>query len=103
MHCSCVRQTELPNTTALAADTFYRPDKLAAFYCPPLRNLESFRAAADEIRFSSEQRVALVAALRKQNGDSPALERLAQPGTVVVATGKQVGLFLGPAYEVFKA
>ena len=23
MHCSCVRQTELPHTTALAADTFY--------------------------------------------------------------------------------
>ena len=32
MHCSCVRQTELPHTTALAADTFYRPDKTAAFY-----------------------------------------------------------------------
>jgi bacillithiol biosynthesis cysteine-adding enzyme BshC len=103
MHCSCVRQTELPHTTALAADTFYRPDKTAAFYRHPLRNLESFRAAAAEIQFSDAQRGALVAALRRQNGDSPALERLAQPGTVAVATGQQVGLFSGPSYTVFKA
>jgi bacillithiol biosynthesis cysteine-adding enzyme BshC len=103
MHCTCVRQTELPNTTALAADTFYHPDKTAAFYRHPLRDLESFRVAAAEINFSSEQRSALVAALRKQNGESPSLERLAQPGTLVVATGQQVGLFSGPAYTVFKA
>jgi bacillithiol biosynthesis cysteine-adding enzyme BshC len=103
MHCFCVRQTELPNTTALAADTFYHPDKLAAFYRHPVRDLDSFRAAASEIKFSDEQRAALVAALRRHNGDSPALERLAQPGTVVVATGQQVGLFSGPAYTIFKA
>src|ERR1039458_1939679 len=103
MHCSCVRQTELPHTTALAADTFYRPDKTAAFYRHPLRDLDSFRAAAAEIQFSAERRTALVAALRRQNGSSPALERLAQPGTVVVATGQQAGLFSGPAYTVFKA
>ena len=103
MHCSCVRQTELPHTTALAADTFYRPDKTKPFYRHPLRDLESFRAAAAEIQFSNDQRAALVAALRKRNGDSPALERLAQPGTLVVATGQQVGLFSGPAYTVYKA
>ena len=103
MHCFCVRQTELPNTTALAADTFYHPDKTAAFYRHPLRDLDSFRAAAAEIQFSSEQRAALVAALRRHNGGSPALARLAQPGTFVVATGQQVGLFSGPAYTVFKA
>ena len=103
MHCSCVRQTELPNTTALAADSFYHPDKTARFYRHPVRDLESFQAAAAEIRFSDDQRTALVSALRKQNGDSPALERLAQPNTLVVATGQQVGLFSGPAYTVFKA
>jgi bacillithiol biosynthesis cysteine-adding enzyme BshC len=102
MHCSCVRQTELPHTTALAADTFYHPDKTAAFYRHPIRDLDSFRTAAAEIQFSTEQRAALVAALRRQNGDSPALDKLAQPGTVVVATGQQVGLFSGPAYTVFK-
>ena len=46
MHCTCVRQTELPNTTALAADLLYHPDKTAPFYRHPLRDLESYRAAA---------------------------------------------------------
>src|ERR1039457_2109768 len=103
MPCTCVRQTDLPNTSAIAADVFYHPERTAAFYRHPLRDLDSFRAAAAEIQFSSEQRAALVAALRRHNGDSPTLARLAQPGTVVVATGQQVGLFSGPAYTVFKA
>ncbi len=37
-----------------------------------------------------------------QNPESPALTRLAQPGTVAVMTGQQVGLFSGPAYTVYK-
>src|SRR5580698_9289501 len=103
MHCTCVRQTELPHTTALAADLFYNPDKLAAFYRHPVRDLESFRAAAAEIHFPEDRRAALVAALGKLNPGSPALTRLAEPGTLVVATGQQVGLFSGPAYTIFKA
>ena len=103
MHCTCVRQTELPHTTALAADLYYNPDKLTAFYRHPLRDLESFRSAAAEIHFPDDRRAALVAALRKLNPGSPALARLAEPGALVVATGQQVGLFSGPAYTIFKA
>jgi bacillithiol biosynthesis cysteine-adding enzyme BshC len=103
MRCSCVRQIELPNTTRLAADVFYNPDRCARFYRHPLRDLESFRAAAAEIRIPSERRAALVSALRAQNPGSPALERLAEPGTVAVVTGQQVGLFGGPSYTIYKA
>ena len=43
MHCTCVRQTELPNTTRLLADILYHPDRTAPFYRHPLRDLKPFR------------------------------------------------------------
>jgi bacillithiol biosynthesis cysteine-adding enzyme BshC len=103
MHCTSVRYTDLPHTSRLFADVLYHPERTAAFYRHPLRDAESYRAAASEIRFSEGQRAALVAALRQQNPDGPSLQLLAQPGTVVVAAGQQVGLFSGPAYTVYKA
>ena len=103
MRCIPVRHTDLPGTSPLFADVLDRSPRTAAFYRHPLRDAQAFRAAASEIEFSGERRAALIAALRRQNADGPSLERLAQPGTVVVATGQQVGLFSGPAYSIYKA
>ena len=103
MHCSCVRQTELPHTSAFFADVLYHPDRIASFYRYPHRDLESYRAAAADVRLPPERRNALVDALRIQNPAGEALDRLARPGTVAVATGQQVGLFSGPAYTIYKA
>src|SRR5882724_9649628 len=102
MHCTCVRQTELPNTSRLFADVLYHPDRTAAFYPYPVRDLDTFRAAAQQVRLSPERRAALIDALRVQNSGSPALLRLAEPGTVAVVTGQQVGLFSGPCYTIYK-
>jgi len=102
MHCTCVRQSDLPNTTRLFADVLYHPDRTIPFYQHPLRGLEGFQAAAAQIEFSADRRAALIDALRVQNPDSPALQRLAQPGTVAVVTGQQVGLFSGPCYTIYK-
>jgi bacillithiol biosynthesis cysteine-adding enzyme BshC len=74
-----------------------------------------FRSGADRIaraRAAAERRPApaLLAALRDQQAalaPSPAraanLEALAAGSTAVVATGQQVGLFLGPLYGFYKA
>ena len=103
MHCTCVRQSDLPNTTRLFADVLYHPDRTTRFYQHALRGPEAFRAAARQIEFPAERRAALIDALRVQNAGSPALELLAQPGTLAVVTGQQVGLFSGPCYTIYKA
>ena len=78
MHCTCVRHTELPNTSALFADVLYHPDRTASFYRHPYRELSSFHDAAREIDLSDERRAALVAALREQTPESDSLAKLAE-------------------------
>ena len=85
------------------ADVLYHPDRTAPFYHHPLRDLAAFQAAAAEIDFPENRRRDLIEALRAQNPVSATLDRLAQPGTVAVMTGQQVGLFSGPAYTIYKA
>ena len=102
MHCSCVRHTDLPHTSALFADVLYHPDRVTSFYRHPFREFEDFEKSAAAIRFSSEQRAALAAALREHNPEGRSLEMLARPETVAVVTGQQVGLFLGPCYTLYK-
>jgi bacillithiol biosynthesis cysteine-adding enzyme BshC len=103
MEHACIRQTELPNVTQLFADYLYHPDRVAKFYSFSPLDPDAYARAAAQIQFPDERRRALVAALRRHNGDHPLLDKLAQPGTVVVVTGQQVGLFSGPAYSVYKA
>ena len=98
-----VRLDTLPRNTALFLDFLNRFDKVAAFYEHRPFQWEEFPRAAAAIDYPVERRRALVEALRAQNGAGASIELLAQPETVVVATGQQVGLFSGPAYTVYKA
>jgi bacillithiol biosynthesis cysteine-adding enzyme BshC len=103
MQPACIRHTDLPGTSRLFADFAYHFDRVARFYQHDPHDPDSFQRAAAQIDYPDERRAALVAALRAQNGDSPSLQKLAQPGTVAVITGQQVGLFSGPAYTIYKA
>ncbi len=103
MEPACIRHTELPGASKLFLDFSCHFDRVARFYRYDPHNFESFAASAKEIDYPDDRRSAMVRALAAQNGPSANLERLAQPGTVAVVTGQQVGLFSGPAYTVYKA
>ena len=92
MEPACLRHTELPHTSRLFSDFLYQYHRVERFYTAP-----------PSTGYPEERRPAMVAALRAQNGDHPSLDILAQPGSVTVVTGQQVGLFSGPAYTIYKA
>ena len=103
MEHSCVRQDQIPGTTRLYADFLYHFDRVSAFYPHNFADPASFSQAAAEIHLPEDRRKRLVSALGLQNPPSANLPRLAEPGTVAVVTGQQVGLLSGPSYTVFKA
>lgn len=107
MNVVCLRHTDLPGTTSLFSDLVYRYDRVSRFYAHPPK-LDAARDAAAALDYADERRAALVEALRAQNADAGKetaenLELLSRPGTVVVATGQQVGLFGGPIFSLYKA
>lgn len=102
MQCTCVRQTDLPNTSKLFADLIYHYDRVHDLYPWQPNNLDAIANAA-RFQFPDERRAQIVQALTPLNHGNPALEVLAQPDTVAIVTGQQVGLFSGPAYTVYKA
>src|SRR5579863_3976980 len=102
MESSCVRQTEIPGTSKLFADLIYHYDRVSDLFPFRPNDSDALKRAA-QFDFPDDRRKALVEALRPLNQGNPSLETLAEPGTVAVVTGQQVGLFSGPAYTVYKA
>ncbi len=93
----------LPGVSRLAADHARSFEAVSRYYELSPANPDSYVVSAGRIDYPAERRAALVDALAEQNPGNPGLETLAEPGTCVVATGQQVGLFLGPAYTIYKA
>src|SRR5665213_356860 len=102
MECTCVRQTDLPNTSKLFADLIYRFDRVEDLYAGAPNDIGVI-ARASRFEFPDDRRAAVVRALTPLNSGNPSLDILARPGTVAIVTGQQVGLFSGPAYTVYKA
>ncbi len=103
MQPSCVRQDQIPGTSAFFADYLYQFDKVSPFFPYSSWQLDSVASAATSLLFPASRRAQIVSALSAQNDNSAALNKLAQPNTVAIVTGQQVGFLLGPAYTIFKA
>lgn len=103
MEPSCVHQSLIPGTTRLFTDFLYHPERVRAFYSSTFNDPTAFQSARKQLQFPLERRRGLVEALREQNGNSVALDKLALPETVAIVTGQQVGLLSGPCYTIFKA
>src|SRR5450755_3406753 len=103
MESSCVRHTLIPGTSKLFGDYLYDFERVKEFFPCYFGEPEAFDNAARQVSFPESRRADLVVALRENNQGSPALEKLARPGTMAVVTGQQVGLFSGPVYTILKA
>jgi bacillithiol biosynthesis cysteine-adding enzyme BshC len=103
MEPACIRHTELPGASRLFLDFTYHFDRVAQFYPHDPHQPSSLAAAAAELKYPDDRRAAMARALERQNGPGETLTRFAQPGTLAVVTGQQVGLFSGPAYTIYKA
>lgn len=103
MQPSCVRQDLIPGTSKLFADYLYQFGKLSTFFPYSSWHADGVEAVAKTVSLPADRRAKIVAALAEQNNDKAALDKLAQPDTVAVITGQQVGFLLGPAYTIFKA
>lgn len=102
-----LRQDALPGIRPLYADLLYNFSGVDSFYAHP-PSLAAAERAAEGIRLDPAHRSRLVDELRRQNEGGGAatlrnLDCLADPRTVVVATGQQVGMFGGPAFSLYKA
>ena len=107
MNPTCIRHTEIPSSTRLFTDFLYDFERVRPYFGRP-PDSDEFAAAAEEVNLTPEHRQALVESLRRQNvgcGEETTrrLNLLAEPGTVTVTTGQQIGLFGGPSFAVYKA
>ena len=109
MKSECLPFSQIPHTTKLFADFLSNHSKVEPFYSRPAYFKSWLHEEAAKVRYDSDRREQVCAALERQNRSWDAsprtLENLARlrAGASVVVTGQQVGLFGGPLFSILKA
>lgn len=100
----------LPGLNRLALTYLQEFEAVREFFGVDYRTLENLEAHARTVAKHSYPREALAHALHRQNHHWGAGEKvlaniaaLAQPGSLAVVTGQQVGIFGGPLFTLYKA
>ena len=105
----CLPFRDVPGTSRLFLDFLQRSPQARPFYPSSTLSLDELANHARGISIPIERRKAVAEALLRQNrtwNASPKalanIEKLRE-GACAVVSGQQVGLFLGPAYTLYKA
>ena len=110
MDCVSLPCSRVPKSSKLLVDYLDRHDEAARFYNGSPYVPETYERLKQQLANTTPPREALVEILLRQNkafgAGEPTMEsirRLGDPDCLAVVTGQQVGLFLGPAFTLYKA
>ncbi|KAA0231558.1 bacillithiol biosynthesis cysteine-adding enzyme BshC [candidate division KSB1 bacterium] len=101
---------QLPGTSKLYSTYLSDFERVREFFNVDFRALEPLQAHAQQVARRDYPRAAVAEILLRQNQSWGAGEQvrsniaaLAQPGSIAVVTGQQVGMFGGPLFTLYKA
>lgn len=109
MDTQCLPFRDVPSVPRLFLDFLSDNPQLRPFYPTSTFSLDELADHAKTVQMPEERRQRIADVLKKQNqawdADSAALDNIQKlrSGACAVVSGQQVGLFLGPAYTVYKA
>ena len=105
----CLPFRDVPGTSRLFLDFLQRSPQTHPFYPSSTRSLDELASHARGVSIPTERRQRIADILLRQNRSLKArpealasIEKL-RNGACAVVSGQQVGLFLGPAYTLYKA
>ncbi len=101
---------QLPGTSKLYSTYLNNFERVREFFNVDFRALEPLQAHAQQVARRDYPRAAVAEILLRQNqswgaGDKVRnnIAALAQPGSIAIVTGQQVGMFGGPLFTLYKA
>ena len=109
MDTQCLPFRDLPGIPRLFLDFLSENPQLQPFYPTSTFSLDELAIHAKTVPMAAERRQRVADVLKRQNqgwnADSAALDNVEKirNGACAIVSGQQVGLFLGPAYTIYKA